>query len=143
MIRLRRVRVIGVPGRCGHGAYTLPLMRRWFWILDSIVVLSFVLIGRDSHGFVSDASDILRVATPFLIALAIGVISLRAWLKPTVWLTGLNLALLTLTIGMVLRRVVFGAGSAPVFVLVTGAWFIGLMIGWRLLFSLLDRRRKN
>ena len=55
-------------------------MRRWFWVIDAFVVVSFVLIGRDSHGFNSDVGDIVKVAAPFLIALALGCISRR---RPT------------------------------------------------------------
>jgi hypothetical protein len=107
-------------------------MRRWFWVLDGFVVLSFVLIGRDSHGFVSDVGDIVKVAAPFLIALALGIVAFKAWTRPVAWLTGLALASTTLLVGMVFRNVIFDGGTATVFVLVTGAWFFGLMIGWRL-----------
>jgi hypothetical protein len=107
-------------------------MHRWFWVLDTAVVLSFVLIGRDSHGFVSDVGDIFKVAAPFLIALALGIVAFKAWTRPVAWLTGLALASTTLMVGMVFRNVVFDGGTASVFVLVTGTWFFGLMIGWRL-----------
>jgi hypothetical protein len=118
-------------------------MRRWFWILDSLVVVSFVLIGRDSHGFVSDVGDIVRVATPFLLALAVSIVAFKAWTKPGSWLTGLSLGLSTLVVGMVLRRLIFDAGTAMAFVLVTGAWLVGLMVGWRLLAMVVGRLRKD
>ncbi len=113
------------PGYARH-------MRRWFWVLDTAVVLSFVLIGRDSHGFVSDIGDIVKVAAPFLLALALGIVAFKAWINPVAWTTGLALASTTLIVGMVFRNVIFDGGTATVFVLVTGAWFFGLMIGWRL-----------
>jgi hypothetical protein len=107
-------------------------MRRWFWVLDTVVVLSFVLIGRDSHGFVSDVGDIVKVASPFLLALAFGVVAFKAWTDSIAWLTGLALASTTLVVGMLIRRIVFDGGTAPVFVVITAAWFFGLMVGWRL-----------
>lgn len=118
-------------------------MRRWFWVLDTIVVVSFVLVGRDSHGFVSDVRDIVGVAAPFLIALALGVVVIKAWADPAAWTTGAILASITLVGGMVLRNVVFDGGTAMVFVLVTATWFFGLMIGWRLVAAAVARVRKR
>ena len=118
-------------------------MRRWFWVLDAFVVLSFVLIGRDTHGFLPDVGDTIRVAAPFLLALALGVLAFRAWIRPTSWLTGLALALTTLIIGMLLRRFVFDAGTARTFVVLAAAWFVGLMVGWRLVLSLVVPRTRS
>lgn len=119
------------------------VMRKWFWVFDAAVVLSFVVIGRDTHGFISEVSDILRVAAPFLLALGFGVVVFRAWTRPTSWVTGLFLASTTLVVGMFLRSVVFDAGTARTFVIVTGAWFVGLMVGWRLVAALITRLRRN
>ncbi len=119
------------------------LMRRWFWVLDSGVVVSFVAVGRDSHGFVSDMGDLVRVAAPFLFALGIGIAATRAWNAPTALVTGLTLAASTLILGMALRRLVFDGGTAPVFVIVAGAWLVGLMVGWRLVGALLARLRER
>ena len=116
-------------------------MRKWFWVLDTLVVLSFVVIGRDSHGFTNDWAETLRIAVPFLIGLAIAVVTVRAWLAPTSITTGLNLGALTLILGMLLRRFVWGDGTAPVFVIVTGAWLIGWMVAWRLVVLGLRRYR--
>jgi hypothetical protein len=44
---------------------------------------------------------------------------------------------------MVFRNVIFDGGTATVFVLVTGAWFFGLMIGWRLVVSAVVAIRKR
>lgn len=107
-------------------------MRRWFWVLDVAVVVSFVAVGRDSHGFVTDWEETLRVAAPFLIALGLGIIVLRAWRNPTALLTGLGLSVFTLVVGMVLRRFAWDDGTATTFVVVTGAWLIGWMVAWRL-----------
>lgn len=120
---------------------TLCGMRRWFWVLDAIVVVSFVAVGRDSHGFVSDWEETLRVAAPFLIGLAVGIVVVRAWSAPTSLITGLALGIMTLAVGMLLRRIVWDDGTAVTFVIVTGAWLIGWMILWRLIAQGIRRLR--
>jgi hypothetical protein len=107
-------------------------MRRWFWVLDAIVVVSFVAVGRDSHGFTSDWGETLRIAAPFLIGLVVANVVTLAWRSPLALLTGLNLGAATLIVGMLLRRFVWDDGAAVAFVIVTGAWLVGWMIGWRL-----------
>ena len=118
-------------------------MRRWFWVLDAFVVVSFVAIGRDSHGLNSDVGDIVKVAAPFLVALALGIVAFKAWTRPVAWLTGLALASTTLILGMVLRRTVFDGGTATIFVLLTAGWLFGLMIGWRLIVGLASRLKRH
>ncbi len=107
-------------------------MRRWYWVLDVVVVLLFVVIGREDHGFVSDFSDYLRVASPFLIGLGLTIFAVRAWRKPLDWRTGTALALGTLLLGMLVRRFVFDSGTARAFIIVSAAFFIAGMVGWRL-----------
>jgi len=112
---------------------TLEPMRRWFWILDGLVVVGFVVIGREDHGFSSDLSDYVRVAAPFLVGLAATVVAVRAWASPRAPLTGLYLALGTVVVGMLLRRFVWDDGTARPFVIVTTLFLIAGMVGWRLL----------
>ncbi len=107
-------------------------MKRWFWILDAATVMSFVIIGRDTHGLAPDWGDTMRVAAPFLIALGIGIVATRAWRTPTGVLTGLMLAASTVIVGIVLRQFVFDAGTARTFVILTAAWMTAWMVGWRL-----------
>jgi hypothetical protein len=108
-------------------------MRRWYWAFDVLVVLLFVVIGREDHGFVSDFDDYLRVASPFLIGLGLTILAVRAWRKPLDWKTGVALALGTLLLGMLIRRFVFDSGTARAFIIVSAAFFIAGMVGWRLL----------
>ncbi|MDA2979838.1 MAG: DUF3054 domain-containing protein [Actinomycetota bacterium] len=110
----------------------LGLSRFWFLIVDAAIIVLFAVIGRDSHGWEADASETIRIATPFLMAYAAAVLATKAWSKPLRLSTGLVLAVSTLSIGMVLRRLVHDNGTALVFVLVTAIWIIGLMFGWRL-----------
>ncbi|MCL1597860.1 MAG: DUF3054 domain-containing protein [Actinomycetia bacterium] len=120
-------------------------MKRWFWILDVAVVLSFVVIGRDTHGFVSDWAATLRVAAPFLFALSIGIGLTRAWERPTRILTGLGISITTVVVGLGFRKYVFDAGTATTFVILTSAWMIVWMAGWRLVANpaarIIDSRR--
>lgn len=110
-------------------------MKRWFWVLDIVVVLSFVVVGRDSHGFVTDWEETARVAAPFLIGLGVAALAVRPWRNPASWITGLALGIATTSVGMLLRWLVWEDGTAPVFIVVTSAWIIGLMIAWRVVFT--------
>lgn len=107
-------------------------MKRWFWVLDGLVVVGFAVIGREDHGFVSDFWDYARVAAPFLVGLAATIVILRAWRSPLLLRTGLFLALGTLVLGMLLRRFVWDNGTATTFVLVSAGFFVAGMVGWRL-----------
>lgn len=111
---------------------TLVVMRRWFWIVDALVVISFAVIGREDHGFVSDFWDYARVAAPFLLALGVTIAVLRAWRDPMLLRTGLLLAIGTLVLGMLFRRFIWDNGTARTFVLVTAAYLLAGMVGWRL-----------
>lgn len=108
-------------------------MKRWFWVLDASVIISFAFIGSDFHGFTFDFIAIMSVAMPFLIALATGVLALRGRLKPLSLVNGFFLGVISLTGGMLLRHYVWGDGTARAFIIVTGAYFIALMVGWRLI----------
>lgn len=107
-------------------------MKRWFWVLDGLVVIAFAVIGREDHGFVSDLWDYARVAAPFLLGLGATIAILRSWRSPLLLRTGFLLAVGTLVAGMALRRFVWDNGTATTFVLVTAGFLIAGMVGWRL-----------
>ena len=107
-------------------------MKRWFWILDTVAVLSFAFIGSDFHGFSFDLLAILGVALPFLLALSMAVGVMMMWRDPITLVSGLLIALIAWSGGMLLRHYVFDGGTARAFVLVTGAYFVAVMVGWRL-----------
>jgi len=122
-----------VVGRCSawrHGS--LSAMRRWFWLLDLTVVLSFVVIGRDAHGFAGDWGATLEVALPFLLALSVGIGTAMVLMDPASWLGGLVIAVVTVVLGLALRKFVFDDGTATTFVLLTAGWMVAWMVGWRL-----------
>ncbi|MEN8239383.1 MAG: DUF3054 domain-containing protein [Actinomycetota bacterium] len=114
-------------------------MKQWFWVLDATVVVTFVVIGRDSHGFATDWTATARVALPFLIALAVGIGLTRAWMRPTNWLVGLGIAAVTVVGGLALRKYVFNAGTATTFVWLTAGWMTAWMVGWRLAVTFVAR----
>lgn len=98
--------------------------------LDVVAVVAFVVIGRDTHNEGSALADVAVTATPFLIALPIG------WLTVGVrdlhhLRSGLYMAGLTVGIGMALRRFVFDRGTAVSFVLVAAVFLTLTMVGWR------------
>jgi hypothetical protein len=114
-------------------------MKRWFWVLDVMVVMSFIVIGRDAHGFTNDWGATLEVALPFLLALSVGIGVAMAWMDPTSWLAGLVIAAVTVIGGLVLRKYVFHDGTATTFVLLTAGWMTAWMVGWRLAAVLITR----
>ena len=114
-------------------------MKRWFWVLDALTVVSFVVIGRDNHGFATDWAETARVALPFLIALAVGIVATRAWLNPTSLLVGLGISTVTVVLGLLLRRFIFDGGTASTFVWLTAGWMIAWMVGWRVVAHGIER----
>jgi hypothetical protein len=114
-------------------------MKRWFWVLDLLVVVSFVVIGRDSHGFTNDWGTTLEVALPFLLALSVGTGIAMMWMDPTSWLGGLVIAVVTVVGGLALRKYVFHDGTASTFVWLTAGWMTAWMVGWRLVAALIER----
>ena len=109
--------------------------------LDTFFVVLFVAIGRREHEQDSAISGLINTAAPFLIALAIAWLVLRAWKRPTDWRIGVSIWAIVIAGGMLLRNLVFDDGTATPFVIVA-TLFVGLFIvGWRLLYTLVQRRR--
>jgi uncharacterized membrane protein YbjE (DUF340 family) len=100
--------------------------------LDIAVIVVFVAIGRRSHDEGSAIGEVFRIATPFLIGLAAGWIVARAWRRPFDMVTGCTIWVVTIALGMVLRRTLFDRGTAVSFVIVASVFIGALLIGWRL-----------
>lgn len=101
-------------------------------VLDIAAVVVFVVAGRDEHQQTSTVTDILTVSAPFLIGIAVG--SGLAWIRERDLATlsaGLIILLTTMTLGMVLRRVVWDRGTAMAFVVVTAGFLTVTLLGWR------------
>ena len=105
-------------------------------IVDAACVVAFVALGRGSHDEGGAIGGTLTVAAPFLIGLAV------AWVArftpagtrlgaPTSHRFGVVAWLTTLVVGMVLRRTVFGRGTAIAFVIVATLFLALFLVGWR------------
>jgi FlaA1/EpsC-like NDP-sugar epimerase len=108
--------------------------------LDTFFVVLFVAVGRREHERDSAIAGLIGTAAPFVIALAISWLALRAWQRPTDWTTGVGNWVITLVVGMLLRSFVFGDGTAMSFVIVATAFLALFLIGWRVVFAMIERR---
>lgn len=111
-------------------------------LLDVACVVVFVAIGRRSHDEAGNVvTGVVEVAAPFLIALAIGWLTTRAWRRPQALQTGLGIWLITVAAGMVLRHVVFDRGTALSFIIVATIVLGLFLLGWRLIVERIDAHR--
>lgn len=107
-------------------------------VLDALLVLLFVALGRQEHATADGLAGLLLTASPFLVGWA--VMSLvtsahRSWAR--LWPQGVVVWAGTVALGMLLR-VWWGLGHAPAsFVLVAaivlGVFLLGRRLGARLL----------
>jgi hypothetical protein len=101
--------------------------------IDAALVLVFATIGRASHERGLSVPGVLETAWPFLVALAVGWLVVRAWRAPTAVLrTGLPIVVVTVAGGMLLRLAT-GAGAATAFIVVASITLLVLFVGWRLI----------
>ena len=109
------------------------------FLLDVVLVVVFVLIGRASHN--EGPLGTLTTLWPFLAGLAIGWIGARAWRTPLAlrW-TGLTVWAATVIVGMLLRAVA-GQGVQFGFVVVTTIVLGVFLLGWRGIAQFVRRRR--
>ncbi len=115
------------------------VMNKWLLSFDTTSVVVFVLAGRATHNQ-AGTTGTMRTAAPFLIALGIGWLVMRAWNDPASIRTGLGVVASTFAIGMVLRRFVFDDGTALSFLLVAAAFLTLFMVGWRMIALTIERR---
>jgi len=110
--------------------------RAAFAAWDLAVVVSFVLIGRDTHEESVGLVEVARTGAPFALAL------LGAWLTPLVhrmpWRIGAGVAVgvITTGVGLFFRGVVFNEGLSGAFPFVAAAYLVGLMALARVLYRL-------
>lgn len=104
-----------------------PLLLSW----DLTHVLFFVATGRTAHDVDTGFSAFTRIAAPFVIALVVAWVVARAWRDATSWRTGIVVWVITVALGMVLRRAVFDGGLALPFVIVTSLYLGAVLLGWR------------
>ena len=97
-------------------------------VVDVVAVVVFVAIGRRNHDEGTALSGVLSVAAPFLIALGISWIGLRTWRKPFNRASLVATWIITVAIGLLLRRLVFDRGIAIAFIIVATIT-LGVLLG--------------
>jgi len=97
-------------------------------IVDVVAVVVFVAIGRRNHDEGTALSGVLGVAAPFLIALGISWIGLRTWREPFNRASLIATWIITVFVGLLLRRLVFDRGIATAFIIVATIT-LGVLLG--------------
>ena len=95
-------------------------------------MLLFVAVGRRNHDESAGISGVVEVALPFLIALISGWLVTRAWRSPQALSTGVVIWLITVVLGLLLRNLIFGRGTATPFIIVATVVLGVLLVGRRL-----------
>ena len=109
-------------------------------VVDVVAVVVFVAIGRRNHNEGTALSGIIGVAAPFLIALGISWVGLRTWREPFNRASLVATWVITVVIGLLLRRLIFDRGIAIAFIIVATIT-LGVLLGLgRLLSQRLVRR---
>ena len=112
------------------------------FVVDLVLVLVFVLIGRGSHDE-DPIGGALGTLWPFAIGLVVGWLVARAWKSPLrIAPTGLILWISTVVIGMLLR-LASDQGVQLSFVIVTSVVLGVFLLEWRLIAKLVRRRRTS
>ena len=108
-------------------------------LVDLVIVLIFVAIGRSVHDNGVNVDGLASTAWPFVAGLFAGWLWVTKRLRTGVGpVDGLVISLVTVALGMVLR-VISGQGTAVAFIAVA-IGFLGLfMVGWRVLAQYLRR----
>jgi hypothetical protein len=97
-------------------------------VVDVIAVVVFVAIGRRNHNEGTALSGIIGVAAPFLIALGISWVGLRTWREPFNRASLVATWVITVVIGLLLRRLIFDRGIATAFIIVATIT-LGVLLG--------------
>ena len=110
------------------------------FVVDLILVIVFVLIGRSSHDENPVAGAFVTL-WPFAVGLIAGWLGARAWRAPTrIVPTGLVVWATTVIVGMLLR-IASGQGVQLSFVIVASVVLAVFLLGWRLVASFIRRRK--
>ncbi|MEZ5217316.1 MAG: DUF3054 domain-containing protein [Ilumatobacteraceae bacterium] len=103
-------------------------------VFDALAIVVFVVLGRRSHDEGSAIGGVISTAAPFLIAAVVTWVAARLpWKDPLdPWTAGVPVWIGTVALGMVLRNLVFGDGTALSFVIVATTFLGAFLVGWRL-----------
>jgi chromate transport protein ChrA len=121
-----------------------PVVRvvAWSAVADVVSIVVFVALGRKNHDEGGNiVTGTLKVAAPFLIALALGWLAARAWKSPTSLTTGVQIWVVTVVAGMLLRHFVFDRGTALPFIIVASGFTLLFLVGWRFVWEWWAARR--
>jgi hypothetical protein len=111
------------------------------FLLDAVLIVAFALTGRASHAE-NLWTGLWTTAWPFLAGLVLGWLITLAWRAPAAPLrTGLGVWAVTLVGGMVLRSA-SAQGTAVAFIVVAAVVLLVLLVGWRGIAALVQRRRR-
>jgi hypothetical protein len=99
--------------------------------VDLLVVVAFAAIGRRNHDEGSGIGLTLEVAAPFLIGVAVGWAVFRLWQAPLWSNRAIGMWLVTIVVGITLRRTLFDRGIAVSFVIVATIFLGVFLLGWR------------
>ena len=114
-------------------------MKRFAFVLDVIAILSFVAIGRHSHNHVLTWKGMVSTTWPFLVGLIAGWAFLKtSHRSPLSRGSGFTVVLFTVVVGMILR-VIASQGTALTFILVALVFLSLFLVGWRWIYSKLER----
>ena len=110
-------------------------------INDAACVVALVVVGTRNHDTDTGFSGVSFVAAPFLIALILAqLLLLLPGHKQYSYLGGISVAAVTVSVGMVLRNLVFDRGTATAFVIVASVFLLATMTGWRAFTMWRERR---
>ena len=110
-------------------------------INDAACVVALVVVGTRNHDTDTGLAGVSYVAAPFLMALLIA----QLWLllpgyKQFSYPGGVAVAAVTVSVGMVLRNLVFDRGTATAFVIVATVFLLATMTSWRAFTMWRERR---
>ncbi|MFE4949851.1 DUF3054 domain-containing protein [Leifsonia sp. NPDC056665] len=111
------------------------------FVIDAVLILVFVLVGRRSHGEAASVSGVLSTYWPFFIGLVAGWFVTWAWRRPLalIW-PGVPVWLMTVALGMLIRTSA-GQGVEPAFIAVAFVVLGIFLVGWRIAAIPFARRR--
>lgn len=109
--------------------------------IDTFAIVLFAAIGRREHEQGGGLAEVFETAAPFLIGAAVAWLIVRAWRHPLSVYVGLAIWPITILVGMITRNLVFDRGTAASFVVVATLFIGACLVGWRLAWRLISRRR--
>ncbi|MEY2966774.1 MAG: hypothetical protein RLY50_824 [Actinomycetota bacterium] len=98
---------------------------------DAFCVLALVVVGTRNHETDTGVAAVLGVGVPFWIALVAASLLSQVSRDPQSTTAAATAWIGTVSVGMVLRNLVFDRGTAVPFVIVASLFLFATMFGWR------------